>query len=369
MPTLTRQHYRLAPRQLASRRDSYDSADIMSHRLWFSENHDEFQKDEEVPALTVGKTPLRQPSLDNLRLHSYSELLHERYMSSEEESSPSPDSDTASTVDEEDEKADVEPEAALEAKETSLEKPTEVVEPLDFEAEVAIAVPIMAIGRPKLVDITNLAPMHKRKRSAEKPILVRTATLNAAARIPAATDENMPPLSHEELTPPIEERLPKRFEQDSHTDAVPDSWLPPDEEEQSSTGNEPAGEHYFDELELRAPLTYDYYDPYSLNPPKLSPRENSSENLGASSTMKRPGSIARARKNVNANNTMLRRSNGRIGTANPSSWKGITRTLSKKQEPLRPRDAKKPKMQARGATEREETLTIPPFPFEEDPVV
>lgn len=382
------------------------TAVTMANQPWIVDgDFDRTTKDMEYPTAPVHKVASRQQSVNHLRLNTYSkEFLHDRYMSSEEEPSPSPDSETASGVSddeeleperdaeqepehEEEQLPELEPEEELLTTATALaDKATDdIVEFLDYSAEIAIAVPIMAIGRPKLVDITNIAPMHKRKRSLEKsPPLMRTAVHNAASRIPATADEDIPSLTHKDsiysLVEPTAE--PALMEQ---PEATPESWLP-EESDVSTVTDDGEDEHYFPELEVRAPLSYKDYDPYSLNPPKLSPRTTSHERAptlsssSASTGSKKPGSIARARKNANASNNMLRRANARISShshqsgstsSTQTSWKGLTRSLSmaKKSEtnistPPSSREAKKPKMQARGPTEREELPTIPPFPFE-----
>ena len=374
---------------------------MISSRLWFVEDDYDNPKELDMPATYLGRAPLRKDSLRDLRINTFSKgTLHERYLSSEEEPSPSPDSETASSAgDDETEDRKVEPEVVQPPVEKQID---ENVEPLVYKAEVAIAVPIMAIGRPKLVDITNLAPMHKRKRSLEKESLARTAVKNAAARIPATTnDENIltpapykkPALS----SPSSQESLSIR-----ENELAPDSWLPDDSSDSVSTIQEDfedsdvESEHYFPALDIRPPLTYNDYDPYSLHPPKLSPSISYSNSRSSSASgpsgqtqsailpAKKPGSIARARKQASIPNTLLRRrsSNNRVPRAGSAvgqssqgsspSWKGLTRSLSiaKKQEAMHPanallREAKKPKMQARGATEREETPLIPPFPFQE----
>lgn len=120
---------------------------------------------------------------------------------------------------------------------------------------------------------------------------------------------------------------------------------------------------YFPALDVRPSPTYNDYDPYSLSPPSLSPirsshsfRSSPRSPVFASTLLKRqPGSVTRARKLSNP-----------PSAAKHGSWKGLTRTLSmaKRLEGSHPQ-AKKPKMIARGPTEREEMPSIPPFPFEE----
>lgn len=311
----------------------------MGDQLWVvDEAYERPEKERDLLSTTIGKVLTRKDTQNHLRINTYSKAdLHDRYMSSEEEPSPSPDSDTESNEEELKHKV---PEKVVEAT-------TEPVTVDEYEAEIAIAVPILAMGRPKLVNITNFAPMHKRKRT-EKSMLSRSALKNAALRMPTVTDGNRPSvaLSATKVATP-EERLPKR--KDSIRSLAPDSWLPDDGVHIVQEKEEVEDEHYFPDLELRKAPTYDDYDPYSLCPPRLSPRNS------YNSTSKKQGSVARARNNSNPPITMN------------SGWKGLTRsmTLAKKQTVHRAdhQVSKKPKMIARAANEREEPLVIPAFPF------
>ena len=339
MPVLHRRPHVIAPRQLASARPSIESSDTLSEPLWIvDEDYERPQKEMDFPPVALSKVPSRKDSMHNLRINTYAKAeLPDRYMSSEEETSPSPDSETCE-------------EEELKHKSTSIIHGDETSEPTtepaiteEYKAEIAVAVPIF-VGRPKLVDITNLAPMHKRKRSAEMPITLRHAVKRATPINPATTDENSPFVAHDAtkvITP--EQSLPKR--KDILPMLAPESWLPDDV---TVVQQEEAEDHYFPDLELRNPPTYKDYDPYSLDPPRLSPRNSYSSKGG-----KKPGSVARARNN----------SNPPITTNN--GWKGLTRSLSlAKKQTLHRGDhqvAKKPKMIARGADERQQTPVIPAF--------
>ncbi|MCJ1459881.1 hypothetical protein MMC28_010260 [Mycoblastus sanguinarius] len=335
MPVLHHRQQMLAQRQMASARIITDDNDVIAEPLWVvDEDYEKPQKEMDFPSVPLGTVPSRKGSRNNLRINTYpSAELYDRYMSSEEEPSPSPETETES------------PEEELKHK-TPASRTGETTESVfvdEYKAEIAIAIPILAMGRPKLVDISNLAPMHKRKRT-EKPLLSRSAAVkNAASRIPEATDENSPFAALEVTKVPTpEEPLPKR--KDSLPALAPDSWLPDDN---VHTVRE-EDEHYFPDLELRNPPTYKDYDPYSLDPPRLSPRNS------YNTTGKKPGSVSRARVNSNPPVAM---NNG---------WKGLTRSLSlaKKQSLIRTDQqvAKKPKMIARAANEREEVPLIPEFP-------
>lgn len=327
----------LAPRQL-NVKPSIEDTDSESEAFWDVQgDYEKPEKEMEFPLIPLGKVPTRKESMNNLRINTYtSSDLHERYMSDEEEPSPSPHSETSNYEEELKHKA---PAAST----------TEVAEPVIYEeytAEIAVAVPIMAIGRPKLVDITNHAPMHKRKR-IEKPMLSRSAVKNAASRIPTSTDENAPSVVAKATTVATpENHIPKR--EDSLPNPAPESWLPDD-----VTVVAEEDDLYFPDLELRNPPTYNDYDPYSLDPPRLSPRNS------YTSTTRKPGSVTRARNNPHPPIAM---NNG---------WKGITRSLSMaKKQTLHRGDqqiTKKPKMVARPANERKPCM-LPAFPLAENKV-
>ena len=356
MPTLPRHQQTLNAAHIANidAQSSVTNLHDMGEHVWVvDDDYERPQKEMDFPSLPFGKGPSRKDSVNNLRISTYPKPdLHDRYMSSEEEPSPSPDSETGSQYDDDDDE-----DAGVELKQGSnksfeqeieehMEAPAE-----DFKAEIAVAVPIMAMGRPKLVDIAALAPMHKRKRSIEKSALSHTAAKNAAFRTASSVpkESNRPGASKLSNSTITEEHLPKH--KGSMPVLAPASWLPED-----NTAIAEEDEQYFLDLQIRKPPSYDDYDPYSLNPPRLSPRN--SYNAPA----KRPGSVTRARKQA----TLPRRMDSSTG------WKGFGRPLSlvKRQEAPQParQVAKKPKMLPRGATERSETPLIPPFPINENRV-
>ena len=337
MPVLTRRQQMLAPRQMMSVEPTIENDDAMAEPLWATaESYERPHKEMDFPLAPLGKVPSRKESMNNLRINTYtSSDLHERYMESEEEPSPSPDSETASNDDELKHKAPAA--STVDAPEPFLIE--------EYKAEIATAVPIMAVGRPKLVDITNLAPMHRRKR-AIKPQLSRPVLKTSPSHSATPAAERPSSVHHEvSKIDTSAEQLSKR--EDSLQSQPPDSWLPDD----ITVVQEEEDEHYFPDLELRNPPSYNDYDPYSLDPPRLSPRNSYS-------SAKKPGSVARARNNSSVPTT-----------ANNNGWKGLTRSLSiaKKQTLQRgsQQASKRPKMVARAADERENPLAIPSFPFDE----
>ncbi len=341
-------------------------------------------KDLSFPSTPLGKALSSKASVNSLRISTYPKAnLPERYNSDEEEPSPSPDnSDTASVYEELDDEE--EEELKHKSAQRSTEEDDDLVVYEDYSAEIAVAVPIVIMGPPKLVDITKLAPIQRRKRGINHPTLQRAAMKNAgamASRSPAFSDSSVPTApsrtapnvpkagttpSSKVSSPTAGEHIPRR--QDSLPDLdrfAPDSWLPEDDGETILESVEEQDDLYFPALDVRPSPTYHDYDPYSLNPPSLSPRSSLSYKSSPMSpsfpsphhNKKQPGSIARARKNSNQ---------ARSSMNNNGGWKGITRTLSiaKRQEETHPQ-AKKPKMIARGPTERQEMPSLPPFPFEE----
>lgn len=350
MPVLHRRPQVIAPRQLAGVGPGIESSENLNEPLWIvDEDYERPQKEMDFPPAALRKVPSRKDSMHNLRINTYAKSeLPDRYLSSEEEPSPSPDS---ATYEEEELKYKT---SSIRHTDEATESAAEPTSSEEYKAEIVVAIPIF-VGRPKLVDITNLAPMHKRKRSAEtQQKLLRSAVKRTASSIPSLTDENSPSDAQEatKAVTPEEQTLPKR--KDSLPILAPESWLPDDATIAAKGEDE---DHYFPDLELRNPLTYNDYDPYSLDPPCLSRNSSSSYSSHSSKGGKKPGSVAHARKNSNPPIAM---NNG---------WKGLTWSLSlAKKQALHHGNhqiAKKPKMIARAADERQDTPVIPAFPFGE----
>lgn len=316
---------------------------VMDEQLWLSNGRsNRLLKHPGFSSIPINGGLAPKGSSGELRLATYSRSdLHERYMSSEEEASPSPDSDSVSHFDgsecPREDKSNVEKEigegVGVEHRraQCDAEAPEASTESFfgGFRPEVAVAVPILAIGRPKLVNVSKAAPMQKRKRvNPGATIEPLHAHKGLCAR--RALNGNDVPGQVSKTTQPL---------------TAPESWLPNNEvalaEEDSD--HQPS-------LHLHKPLSYNDYDPYSLNPPRLSPRNSYSE------PVRKPGSVARARKQAMTPRAM----------ASAPGWKGIGRSLSSSKlqpaSPPSPRQVmKKPQMQPRGATERSSTPVIPPF--------
>ena len=327
--------------QVADVNPSIEQYGAVGETLWIvDEEHERPPKETDFQLATFGRVPSRKDSMSNLRINtSASTDFHERYMESEEEPSPSPDSEPESTSSKEEEPRHKVPAASI----IEPDAPTESSICEDSKTEIATAVPIMVVGRPKLVDISSLAPMQKRKRMNKQPssrsLIKHTATHIAA---PSGGDGIVVVEEPAKAVTP-EEHLPQR--KDSLSIPAPDSWLPDD----VTIVQEEDDHHLPLEFDLRRPPSYNDYDPYSLDPPRLSPRNSYHSS-------KKPGSIARARSNTPI-------------TSGGNGWKGLSRSLSlAKRQALHRGDqqiAKRPKMIARAADDRGEPVMIPAYPLDE----
>lgn len=370
MPVLNRRPRVLAPRPGGSARNSTESAEGMKEHLWVvDEDYEKPQKEMDFPSATLGKMPSMPKSRNTLRINTYStQDLHDRYLSSEEEPSPSPDDGEHSYEEQ------LQQKSAEILVDDSLDMPDE-----EFKAEIAVAVPILAFGRPKLIDITNLAPMHKRKRLA-KPLhlhpvaknnnsgAIRTsapATTSAAPAGPAAPasapstvmDENHSPPTQDSPAPivPALNTRQQLKRKESFSVPAPESWLPDD-----ALAEEADERDLFPNNNIRSTAGYRHdYEPFAYGldtPPRTSCRS-----LRHFSTRV---------LEINDNNalspwTQLNTPTPTSASGTTAGWKGLTRSLSLvKRNSGAPQVSKKPKMIPRGASEREESPIIPPFPFE-----
>lgn len=391
MPVLNRRHQVLGTRYGASALTSPESYEGLKEQLWIvDEDYEKSQNEMEFPSAKVSS---RKKSRNKLRINTYSKQeLHDRYLSSEEEPSPSPDDD------------------GQKYGEALKEKPSDIFmddDELDqafeeIKAEIAIAVPILACGRPKLIDITNLAPMHKRKRlakpsypnsAAKHQVTSRTAAATLAFSSPAV-DENRPqpghrtqlsdtatePATPRTLVPPTPaSRIRQLKRKESFSIPAPESWLPEADDEDDEEPNH------------RTPTVTSPHRKHTYNrsihnfafapdPPRLPKHhKNRSQTHFSTRIIHEPGPdgkfsyaafIAPPRTHSPTITPMT------ITGSGVTSWKGLTRSLSlaRRQSGSQPVSTsnsqsenknKKPKMVPRGANEREELITIPPFPFEE----
>lgn len=393
MPVLNRRHQVFGTRYGASALTSPESYEGLKEQLWIVD--EDYEKPQKEMEFSSAKLSSRQKSRNNLRINTYSKQeLHDRYLSSEEEPSPSPDDDVQKY------------------EEALMEKPCEIFmdddeleqafEEIKAEIAIAIAVPILACGRPKLIDITNLAPMHKRKRlakpsyphsAAKNQVTSRTATAALAFSSPAV-DENSPqpaqhtpktetatePSTPRTLVPPTPAPSIRQLKRkESFSIPAPESWLPEADDEENEAPN-----HRIPTVTSRhRKHTYhrSIHDfAFAPDPPRL-PKHHKNRSqthfstrtiheTGPDSHFNYPAFVAPPRTHSPTITPMT------ITGSGVTSWKGLTRSLSlaKRQSGPQPVSTsnsrsetknKKPKMIPRGANEREELITIPPFPFEE----
>ena len=183
--------------------------------------------------------------------------------------------------------------------------------------------------------------MHRRKQRIPKSQLPHHSSKVLPTRSTTVVDRNTPFPANEAVAvktspSPSQSNTTLRLKESQHLLTKPSTWLPEDEALLSED------EGSLPPLDIRRTPSYHDYDPYSLDPPRL--------------TVSQRGSVSRAR-----GSTAPPPTNNHI-----SSWKGLTRSLSLvKRQHSHQQLAKKPKMIARGANEREESVVIPPFPFEE----
>ncbi|KAL8807574.1 MAG: hypothetical protein Q9223_002479 [Gallowayella weberi] len=354
------------------------------------------QKELDFPSANLtGKMPRH-----NLRINTYSRSdLHDRYMSSEEEPSPSPDSSDAESTASEELKHKSSARVLAPSEEAPLDLSTVESESM---TQIAVAMPIVAYGRPKLIDITNIAPMQRRKRAIKQPIApsATMAKQNLARTIstPRLT-ENIPFIANEaaEMIIPSEKAAivaQKQAAMAAHqrlkeeklrtlsraVSTAPSTWLPEEDEEEEEKEEEeeqeeelnPTNKFDGDDREYHVPSDTEAdteYGPYNLEPIQPSPQ--------------RPAHFpSPSRKRTNSNpftivtpttlgkgltkTWSITKKKVHHGSSSPSSSSTSGASLRPMYshhayQPMERQITKKPKMIARGANEREESLILPPF--------
>ena len=373
MPVFTRRQNMMSE----TPRTSTDTS--TQEHIWIvNEDFEKSQKAVDFPSANLNGKMSRH----DLRITTYSKSdLHERYMSSEEEPSPSPDSSDAESTasDELKHKSSSRVLAAAEAATSDYS----AIES-DATTAIAVAMPILAYGRPKLIDITNLAPMQKRKRAIKQPVAPSTKqTLARTISTPRLT-ENKPFVANEaaEVVIPVEKTAiiahkqaamaaSKRLKEErmqslSRTpSSAPESWLPQEEEEEHQPNNNNPN---VDEREYHFPSdtegTNDYGS-YHLEPIQPSPHRSS--HYSSSSSRKRNNSNPFTIVTPTTLGKGLTRtwSIAKKGVHHGSASSASSTSGGSQQHMYQPPErqiTKKPKMIARGANERQEPLLLPPYP-------
>lgn len=263
----------------------------------------------------------------------------------------------------------------------------------EIKPQLAIAIPILVLGRPKLIDITNLAPMHKRKRSIAKSIPMPSVKKIATQASLRNSDNRRSVSFHEDAPQPqqqqqqqstldLQTRL-KRKENFARTTA-PASWFP-----EVSPPTEDEEKHFHHELyTVPVPPPVDY-DAVSLSSSRLS---KFSKYSGRQITeMKSP---VPPRSSSIPKSPVVPRSPLTPKSPSTPGWKGLSRSISiirrqsvnldadqplpsqqppqQQQQPqvTNPMNQpakpvlRKPKMIPRPADERAAGPIIPPFTFE-----
>ncbi|KAL8769424.1 MAG: hypothetical protein Q9209_004652 [Squamulea sp. 1 TL-2023] len=369
MPVFTRRQHMMTE----TPRISTDSS-TQEHIWIIQDGFEKPQKEMDFPSANLNSKMPRH----ELRISTYSKSdLHERYMSSEEEPSPSPDSsDAESTASEE--LKHKSSSRVLAANDDASSDYSSIES--DATTAIAVAMPIVAYGRPKLIDITNLAPMQKRKRMIKQPVAPSTTmakqTLARTISIPRLT-ESKPFVANEaaEVIVPTEKAAviaqkqaamaaSKRLKEERmqslsrNPSSAPESWLP-EEGEENQINNDEREYHFPSDTEGGD------YGPYNLEPiqpsssrPAHFPRKRNNSNPF---TIVTPTSLGKgftrtwsiAKKGVH---------HGSFSGSSASSMSGGSQQHV--HQPVERQLNKKPKMIARGANEREEAFLLPPCPLE-----
>lgn len=214
----------------------------------------------------------------------------------------------------------------LKSAEIFLDEDVVEIEQAEIKPQLAIAIPILVLGRPKLIDITNLAPMHKRKRSIAKSIPMPSVKKIATQASLRNSDNRRSVSFHEDAPQPKEQQqqplsdLQMRLKRkDNFAKATaPVSWFPevtpPTEEEEK---------HFRPELYIiPVPRPVDH-DAVSLSPSRLS---KFSKHSGRQITeMKSP---VPPRSSSIPKSPVIPRSPLTPKSPSTPGWKGLSRSIS-----------------------------------------
>ncbi|KAL8936757.1 MAG: hypothetical protein Q9211_004034 [Gyalolechia sp. 1 TL-2023] len=375
MPVLTRRQHMMSD----TPRSSIDSS-AQEHIWLVQDDYEEPQKEMDFPSASLHDKLSRHGF--NINTYSKSDH-HDRYLSSEEEPSPSPDSSDAESTHSEE----------LKHKSTARVRAAEEAptDPSSVESEaktgIAVAMPIVAYGRPRLIDITNIAPMQRRIRTIKQPV-APSSTLNKQTMIrtpiPTKSEPNKLaiPNGAAEASVPLEKateiarkqatmvankRLREERTHPSRTpvSSAPDSWLPAEEEQ--NLLKEDVREYHF-------PSDDRDYEPRFRRPstPRYSTfttqkRNNSNPFIIVNNPSVGKG-LARtrciAKKGVVHHASISSISSSSAASHAPQKQQQHATLLPQTTYEPERQMTKKPKMIARGANEREESLVLPPCPFD-----
>jgi len=278
MPAVSHRQHRLGSATCRNSYSSYSSTGSgRDGQLWIvQENGDHHrQKTMDFPAPRKAPLPAGQKSRKHLRVETYSKSdLHDRYLSSEEEISPSPYENFDNV---------------------GCEEPTSHVEqdsnndfvgitPLEAEVMtgIAIVVNILNVGKPKVIDIPRLAPMQKRRSSNP----VKTPSHHAHGSV--ASHYSTKSAAASSSCYPASEAVEVKMGEDGSLSPQDDSPpypqidLPTLPQADFAIAHE-ASLLEFPGLDIRPTPCYRDYDPYLLNPPRLHSQYQRSLRLRADS--------------------------------------------------------------------------------------
>lgn len=342
--------------ETANGRNSTGSNYSVKDLIWVVEEDHEMPQEETASGLV--RIPSRPTSHSNLQVTDPTQTdLPNRDRSSQEARAPSP-LDKRSVDDE------------MKSKSTEISVDDDALDPdqAEVKPQLAVAIRIQDLGRPKLVDITNLAPMHKRKRSIAKstpfPALKKVATQASLRASDTRSSLSVREVVEPQVTSYQQARLKRK---ENFITTAPLSWFP---EVAPPTVGE--GKLLLKELHVVSTPPPRDYDTLSL----ASSRPSNFPKHGGR-RLSETTSILSLKSPVTPKSPTTPKS------PSTPSWKGLTRSISlirrqsmhlqqeqqqQQQQTQQPQPTKtvpkKPKMISRPANERADAPIIPPFPFE-----
>ena len=295
MPSLTRRKPSLGLHRAST---TTEHAALKVEPGFYLDNHPSYHCPTESEIDLSARKPSALPR-HKLRLATSSPILHQLYQSDEEQPSPSADeftdsndeasgsgsaSDGAESVDGRDEMEDFE---------DSFDTPRALPITITPSA-LAVAVPVLAFGRPKMITISKLAPMAKsitpiirpqsasyttiRKFKAPLPTPIRTsAVFEEELKAPHKYSAPYPPQRADSLTPPSytysgsspsSSSNSSFMEEDQELDEA-ELLIRESDEIQNRSNSVLAGTEWEVDLEAPTPTSYAEYDPFALSPPTL----------------------------------------------------------------------------------------------------
>ncbi|MCJ1364015.1 hypothetical protein MMC16_003124 [Acarospora aff. strigata] len=313
MPVVAHRQPRLGSAACRNSYSSYSSnGSGRDSQLWIvQENGDHHrQKTMDFPAPRRAPLPSGQKPKSQLRVDTYSKPdLHDRYLSSEEEVSPSPHESFDNVG------------RQGSAGHAGVDGTRDITDIKPLEADVmmgiAIVVTIMNAGKPKVIDIPRLAPMQKRRSSdlTGPSLHHRQGSLTSCYSTKSATSSRAALSINDDAVTQAAGGAPSSPEAESPD--MPTFNLPILPEADLAIAHE-AAMLAFPGLDIRPTPSYRDYDPYLLDPPRLHQRSRLRTNPGSGFVWKgglsRHGDGRVPRKTTK----LLRRASGRAASIRQS---------------------------------------------------